>query len=110
MVDINRLSIDKKIIDINTVQINDGQFFLKDFKDKSSNLDFIINYFDSGKPKVKKKKSKPFDVNLGRLILNKFAFRYINYNAKDTTQGTSVNFDNVNVKQLSGIFEGLDTK
>lgn len=110
MVDINQLSIDKKIIDINTVQINNGQFFLKDFKDKSSNLDFIINYFDSGKPKVKKKKSKPFDVNLGRLILNKFAFRYINYNAKDTTQGKSVNFDNVNVKELSGIFEGLDTK
>ncbi|WP_412467490.1 translocation/assembly module TamB domain-containing protein [Pedobacter sp. KLB.chiD] len=110
MVDINRLSIDKKIIDINTVQINDGQFFLKDFKDKSSNLDFIINYFDSGKPKVKKKKSKPYDINLGRLILNKFAFRYINYNAKDTIQGSSVNFDNVNVKELSGIFEGLDTK
>ncbi|WP_431292676.1 translocation/assembly module TamB domain-containing protein [Pedobacter sp. P26] len=110
MVDINQLSIDKKIIDISTVQINDGQFFLKDFKDKSSNLDFIINYFDSGKPKVKKKKSKPFDVNLGRLILNKFAFRYINYSAKDTLQGKSVNFDNVNVKQLSGIFEGLDTK
>jgi len=110
MVDITKLSIDKKIIDISTVQINDGQFFLKEFKDKSSNLDFIINYFDSGKPKVKKKKSKPFDVSLGRLILNKFAFRYINYRAKDTTQGKSVNFDNVNVKQLSGIFEGLDTK
>jgi TamB, inner membrane protein subunit of TAM complex len=110
MVDINQLSIDKKIIDIGTVQINDGQFFLKDFKDKSSNLDFIINYFDSGKPKVKKKKSKPFDVNVGRIILNKFAFRYINYSAKDTVQGKSVNFDNVNVKQLSGIFEGLDTK
>lgn len=110
MVDINQLSIDKKIIDISTVQINDGQFFLKDFKDKSSNLDFIINYFDSGKPKVKKKKTKPYDVNVGRIILNKFAFRYINYNAKDTTQGKSVNFDNVNVKQLSGIFEGLDTK
>ena len=110
MVDINQLSIDKKIIDISTVQIDDGQFFLKDFKDKSSNLDFIINYFDSGKPKVKKKKTKPYDVNVGRIILNKFAFRYINYNAKDTTQGKSVNFDNVNVKQLSGIFEGLDTK
>ncbi|RBQ04306.1 translocation/assembly module TamB domain-containing protein [Pedobacter miscanthi] len=110
MVDINQLSIDKKIIDINTVQINNGQFFLKDFKDKSSNLDFIINYFDSGKPTVKKKKSKPFDVKLGRLILNKFAFRYINYNAKDISQGKSVNFDNVDVKQLSGIFEGLDMK
>ncbi|MBB6236813.1 hypothetical protein HDC90_001428 [Pedobacter sp. AK013] len=110
MVDINRLSINKKIIDINTIQINNGRFFLKDFKDKSSNLDFIINYFDSGKPTVKKKKSKPFNINIGRIILNKFAFRYKNYGAKDTTQGKSVNFENVDVKELSGIFEGLDTK
>lgn len=110
MVDINQLSIDKKIIDINTIQINNGRFFLKDFKDKSSNLDFIINYFDSGKPTVKKKKSKPYDINISRIILNKFAFRYKNYAAKDTTQGKSVNFDNVDVKELSGIFEGLDTK
>ncbi|KLT63625.1 hypothetical protein AB669_21160 [Pedobacter sp. BMA] len=110
MVDINQLSIDKKIIDITTVQINNGQFFLKDFKDKSSNLDFIIDYFDSGKPTVKKKKSKPFDVSLARLILNKFAFRYKNFAAKDTAQGSAVNFDNVSVKELSGIFEGLDMK
>ncbi|WP_316808096.1 translocation/assembly module TamB domain-containing protein [Pedobacter agri] len=110
MVDINQLLIDKKIININTVQINNGQFFLKDFKDKSSNLDFIINYFDSGKPTVKKPDSKPFDVTVGRVILNKFAFRYKNYAAKDTVQGKNVNFDNVDVKELSGIFEGLDTK
>jgi len=110
MVDINQLSIDKKIININTVQINNGQFFLKDFKDKSSNLDFIINYFDSGKPTVKKPDRKPFDVTIGRVILNKFAFRYKNYAAKDTVQGKNVNFDNVDVKELSGIFDGLDTK
>ncbi|MGM9477091.1 translocation/assembly module TamB domain-containing protein [Pedobacter sp. GSP4] len=110
MVDINQLSIDKRIIDISTVQINNGRFFLKDFKDKSSNLDFIINYFDSGKPTVKKKKSKPYDIKLGRIILNKFAFRYKNFGAKDTIQGKSVNFENVDVKQLSGIFEGFDTK
>ncbi|TCD00778.1 translocation/assembly module TamB [Pedobacter frigidisoli] len=110
LVDINQLSIEKKIIDITTVQINNGQFFLKEFKDKSSNFDFIINYFDSGNPKVKKPKSKPYDINVGRIILNKFAFRYTNFAAKDTTQGKSVNFDNVDVKELSGIFEGLDTK
>ncbi|OWK71943.1 translocation/assembly module TamB domain-containing protein [Pedobacter sp. AJM] len=110
MVDINYLSLEKKIIDISTVQINNGQFFLKEFKDKSSNLDFIIDYFDSGKPTVKKKKTKPFDVKLCRLILNEFAFRYTNFAAKDLKQGTSVNFDNVDVKALSGIFEGLDTK
>lgn len=110
IVDLNQLSIDKKIIDIATVQLNNGQFFLKNFKDKTSNLDFIINYFDSGKPKVKKPKSKPFDIRLGRLILNNFNFKYKNFNAKDTTQGSSVNFDNVAVREMSGIFEGLDLK
>jgi len=110
MVDINQLSIDKKIIDINTVQINNGSFFLKDFKDNSSNLDFIINYFDSGKSTVKKKKSKPYKIDFRRIILNKMSFKYKNYKAKDQSQGKSVNFDNVDVKELSGIFEGLDTK
>ncbi|MBC6112646.1 translocation/assembly module TamB domain-containing protein [Pedobacter fastidiosus] len=110
MVDINQLSIDKKIIDINTVQINNGSFFLKDFKDNSSNLDFIINYFDSGKPTVKKKKSEPYKIDFRRIILNKMSFKYKNYKAKDQSQGKSVNFDNVDVKELSGIFEGLDTK
>jgi hypothetical protein len=109
MVDINQLSIDNRIIDINTVQINNGSFFLKDYKDKTSNLDFIIDYFDSG-PKTVKKKKKPYAINFDRIILNKFAFKYKNYLAKDTVQGKSVNFDNVDVKDLSGIFEGLDTK
>ncbi|UKT64312.1 translocation/assembly module TamB domain-containing protein [Pedobacter mucosus] len=110
LVDINKFSLNNKIIDVNTVQINNGSFFLKEFKDKTSNLDFIINYFDSGKPTVKKPDSKPFDVNIGRVILNKIAFKYKNYGAKDTVQGKSVNFDNVDLKNLSGIFEGLDMK
>ncbi|WP_421942437.1 translocation/assembly module TamB domain-containing protein [Pedobacter sp.] len=109
MVDINQLSIDKRIIDINTIQLNNGQFFLKDFKDNSSNLDFIINYFDDGKVTVKKKK-KPYKIDFGRIIVNNLAFKYKNYKAKDTIQGKSVNFDNVDVKNLSVILEGLDTK
>ncbi|MDN3587186.1 translocation/assembly module TamB domain-containing protein [Pedobacter aquatilis] len=109
MVDINQLSIDKRIIDINTIQLNNGQFFLKDFKDNSSNLDFIINYFDDGKVTVKKKK-KPYKIDFGRIIVNNLAFKYKNYKAKDTAQGNSVNFDNVDVKNLSVILEGLDTK
>ena len=108
MVDINKFSLKEKIIDINTVQINNGRFFLKDLSAKESNLDFIIDYFDSGESKPKDPNKKPFKVSLGRLILNKFAFKYKNYTAKDTVQGKNVNFDNVDVKDLSGIFEGLD--
>ena len=110
LIDINKLSLENKIIDINTAQINNGRFFLKEFKGSTTNLDFIINYFDSGKTTVKKPSSKPFDVSIGRIILNKIAFKYKNYTAKDTIQGKSINFDNVDLKNLSGIFEGLDTK
>ncbi|WP_231463496.1 translocation/assembly module TamB domain-containing protein [Pedobacter sp. Leaf132] len=109
MVDINQLSLEKRIIDINTIQLNNGQFYLKDFKDNSSNLDFIINYFDDGKVTVKKKK-KPYEIDFGRIIVNNLAFKYKNYKAKDTVQGSSVNFDNVDVKNMSVILEGLDTK
>ncbi|WP_443937929.1 translocation/assembly module TamB domain-containing protein [Pedobacter sp. MW01-1-1] len=110
MVDINRLSINQRVIDINTIQINNGNFFLKDFKGKASNLDFIIDYFDSGKPEVKKPKKKPYDITLDRVILNKLAFKYKNYAAKDTLQGSSVNFENVSATDISGILEDLDTK
>jgi len=110
LVDINKLSLEKRIIDISTVQINNGNFFLKNYKDKTSNLDFIINYFDSGKPTVKKPKKKPYAINFGRIILNQIGFKYKNYKAKDTAQGKNINFDNVDLKNLSGIFEGLDTK
>ncbi|WP_243718076.1 translocation/assembly module TamB domain-containing protein [Pedobacter changchengzhani] len=108
MVDLNRLSLDKRIVDVNTVQLNDGKFFLKDYKDKTSNLDVIINYFDSA-PTMPKKKKQPYKINFDRIILNNIAFKYINYKYKDSLKN-HVNFDNVSLKQLSGIFEGLDTK
>ena len=38
LVDINQFSIKQRIIDINTVQINNGSFFLKSYKDRSTNL------------------------------------------------------------------------
>lgn len=47
LVDIDRFSLKQRILDINTVQLNNGTFFLKDQKDGNSNLDFIIDYFDS---------------------------------------------------------------
>ena len=108
MVDLNRLSIDERIVDVNTVQLNNGKFFLKDYIDKTSNLDVIIDYFDSPSTTPKKKK-KPYDIKFDRIILNNIAFKYINYKYKDSLKN-HVNFDNVSLKQLSGIFEGLDTK
>ncbi|WP_316791624.1 translocation/assembly module TamB domain-containing protein [Pedobacter frigoris] len=106
IVDINRLSIDQRIVDINTVQINNGSFYLKSYQDESTNIDFIIDYFDSGAPTVKKKK-KPYKISFDRVIMNNFAFRYKNFKVDTVIKG--VNFDDVHLTSLNGILEKLNT-
>ncbi|RZL34395.1 MAG: translocation/assembly module TamB, partial [Pedobacter sp.] len=107
IVDLNKLSLEERILDVNTVQVNNGSFFLKDQKDGSSNLDFIVDYFDSPAP-VKKKKKKKFQFLFDRIILNNVNFKY--KNLKFDTVVKSVNFEDIDVKALNGIFEKLNTK
>jgi hypothetical protein len=107
LVDLNKLSLKERILDVNTVQVNNGSFFLKDYQDGSSNLDFIIDYFDSPAP-VKKKKKKKFQFVFDRIILNNVNFKYKNLKVDTTIQG--VNFDDIDVTKLNGIFEKLNTK
>ena len=109
IVDLNLLSFEQRKIDVNTVQINDGSFFLKSYKekDKGSNIDFIIDYFDSGTTTVKKKK-KPYEISFDRIILNNLQLKY--KNLKKDTVINGVNFDDVELTNLNGIVEGLDTK
>lgn len=107
IVSLNQFSLKQRIIAINTVQINKGSFFLKSFKDKSTNLDFIIDYFDSG-PKTVKKQKKPYQISFDRIILNNFSFKYKNFRRDTIMKG--VNFDDVALTNLNGIFEGFNTK
>lgn len=108
IVDLNFLSLDKKILDINTVQVNNGAFYLKAYKekDKGSNLDFIIDYFDSG-PSTKKK-SKPFKITIDRVILNNLQLRYKDLSVDSVVNG--VNYDDIQLREVNGIFEHLNTK
>jgi hypothetical protein len=107
LVDINQFSLKERIIAINTVQINNGSFFLKSYKDRSTNLDFIINYFASKPTKVKKKK-KPYRISFDRIILNNTSFKYKNYRRDTLMKG--INFDDVALTNLNGIFEKFNTK
>lgn len=109
IVDINLLSFEKRVINVNTVQINNGSFYLKSYKEKGkgTNLDFIIDYFDSG-PSTDKKKKKPYEVSFDRIIINNLQLKYKNF--KKDTVINGVNFDDVELTSLNGIVEGLDTK
>ena len=105
-VDLNRLSLKERILDVNTLQINNGSFYLKDNQDKSSNLDFIIEYFDGGPPpKIKKKK---FQFLVDRIILNNINFKYKDLTKTNVVKG--IDFEDIRLKNLNGIFEKLNTK
>jgi hypothetical protein len=107
IVDLNRLSLKERILDVNTVQVNNGAFYLKDFKNGASNLDFIIDYFDSPAPKNRPKRKK-FQFLFDRIILNNVAFKYKNFKKDTVIKG--INFDDISLVNLNGIFEKLNTK
>lgn len=109
IIDLNLLSFKKRIIDINTVQLNNGSFYLKKFREKGkgTNLDFIIDYFNSG-PKTVKKKGRPYKVTVDRVILNNLQLKYKDLRVDTVING--VNYDDLELRNLNGIFEGLNTK
>lgn len=106
MIDINNFSLKRRILDVSAVQINNGTFFLKSYKDRSTNIAFIINYFNSGSPKVKSTK-KPFSLTFDKIILNNISFKYKNLRVDTLIKG--VNFDDIQMNSLNGIFEQLNT-
>jgi hypothetical protein len=108
MVDLNAFSLKQKIIDVNTVQLNNGSFYLKSYKDQSTNLTFILDYFSSDTTKKATPKKKPFNISIDRIILNNLTLKYKNF--KYDTVIKEVNFNDAELTQLNGIFEQLNTK
>ena len=108
-IDLNTLSLKNRKISVNTAEMNDGVFYLKDLKDTTTNLDFIINYFDTGEPKPKVKSTKkPYDITFDNIILNNFAFRYKNLRVDTTVNG--INYDDISLRNMNLRLSGLDTK
>ncbi|WP_407425854.1 translocation/assembly module TamB domain-containing protein [Arcticibacter sp.] len=108
-VDLNLFSLRKRIVDVQTVDLNGGSFYLKKYKDNTTNLQFIINYFDSGEPETKKKpSSEPYTVTFEKIAIHNTSFRYRNFN--DSTLTRQVNFNDIALSKLNAVITDLDTK
>lgn len=107
-VDLNMLSRKLRKISVNTVQMDNGRFYLKQYKDSTTNLEFIINYFNTGTPTPRKKVRKPFDVTFDKIVLNNIAFKYKNFNNPKPVN--RVNFNDIDLRNLSTTILNLDTK
>ncbi|MGB4401055.1 MAG: translocation/assembly module TamB, partial [Daejeonella sp.] len=107
-VDLNLVSLKLRKISVNTIQMDNGKFHLKQYRDSATNVEFIINYFDTGDPTPTKKPRRPYDVTIDKIVLNNIAFKYQNFNNTDPVKG--VNFNDIALRNLSTTILNLDTK
>ncbi len=114
-VDINGFSlfnsIKKRVINFENIELDNGSFYLKKQKDSTTNLKFIIDYFNSGgtaKSDTAKTISKPWTLNFDKIVINNFHFRYKNQ-LVDTVM-PQVNFEDIDVKHFSTVLLGMDLK
>ncbi|GAB2695783.1 hypothetical protein GCM10027037_19500 [Mucilaginibacter koreensis] len=102
-------SLKRRSINFERIQLDNGTAYLKQYKDSTSNLKFIIDYFSSGgNDTTTTTPGKPWHLNFQKIAVNNLRFRYKNYLEKDTAMGRQVNFDDVDVKRLSVELNGMD--
>ncbi|MFN8407439.1 MAG: translocation/assembly module TamB domain-containing protein [Sphingobacteriaceae bacterium] len=102
-VDIKDLSIKKRKILVNDIRLEGSQIYLKKYTDQTTNLTFLINYFNKGP----KSKSKPYDVFFKKIVLDNIAFKYRNFG--DTSKVNGINFENIGLSKLSATILDLET-
>ncbi|WP_237739848.1 translocation/assembly module TamB domain-containing protein [Pedobacter arcticus] len=95
-------------ITLQSIELENATFYLKEYKDTTTNLSFIINYFNSGVVDTTVKK-KPFDFTLNNATIKNLDFRYKNYRTRDTLIN-GVNYDDVHITHLSTNLENINTK
>jgi hypothetical protein len=99
-------SIKRKVIDFESIQLDNGSFYLKKQKDSTTNLQFVLDYFNSGD--TTKTKSKPWALTFQKITINNFHFRY--KNKLRTTAVSGVNFDDLDVSKFTTIVRNMDLK
>ncbi len=107
--DLNLLSLQLRKISVQTLQMDNGKFYIKQYKDSTTNLEFIVNYFNTGKPKTARKIRKPYDITFDKITLNNIAFKYRNFNAIPKA-GNSIDFNDLYLSRLNMSILNLDTK
>ncbi|MDF2432433.1 MAG: hypothetical protein JWP44_2064 [Mucilaginibacter sp.] len=97
-------SIQKHAIDFKLIQLDNGSVYLKEQKDSTSNLKFVIDYFSS--PDTTKTAGKPWKMVFEKIAINNFHFRYKNKLVDTPVKG--VNFDDLDVKNFSAVVKNMD--
>ncbi|MFD2160884.1 translocation/assembly module TamB [Paradesertivirga mongoliensis] len=107
-VDLNYFSLKERVVSVNTVQMDDGKFFLKTYKTGETNLQFIINYFDTGTPRPSTTPKRRYDVSIDKVVLNNIDFKYKNYNRNSVLK--RINFDDLHLRNVNTTVLNVNSK
>ena len=99
-------SINQQIIDFKLIQLDNGSIYLKNQKDSTSNVKFIIDYFSS--TDTTKTVSKPWKTVFEQIAINNLHFRFKNQ-LRDTVM-KQVNFDDIDLRKFSAVIKNMDIK
>ncbi len=97
-------SIKQKKINFASIQLDNGTFYLKKLKDSTTNLKFVLDYFNSGD--TTKTKSKPWTLTFEKIAVNNFHFKYKNSLRNELVKG--VNFNDIDVRNFSTVIRNMD--
>ncbi len=104
-VDIRKLLLEKNIINLKGVTLEECRVNLIQYKNEEDlNFQFIVDAFDNGDTTTTKNK-KPLKIFSNKLELKNVDFSY-NYEA-DTSSFAGVNFDHIHLKNVNGSFESI---
>lgn len=98
-------SIPERKINLENIVLDNGAVYLKNLKDSTSNLQFIIDAFSN--PKDTTKSKKPWTINFNRVAVNNLHFRYKNQLSKIVLKN-EVNFQDIDVNNLTTHMRGMD--
>lgn len=98
-------SLTEHKIDLSLVQLDHSSIYLKKYKDSTTNLKFILDYFSSP-PDTTKSTGKAWTVDFEKVALNNVHFRYKNYLVDTVING--VNFDDVDLTHFSAVINNMD--
>lgn len=97
-------SIKQRTLDFSQIKLDNSSVYLKQYKDSTSNLKFIIDYFSS--PDTSKTPGRPWNIIFEKVAINNMHFRYKNYLADTAVNG--VNFDDIDLTRFSTVVKNMD--
>ncbi|HTH83169.1 MAG TPA: translocation/assembly module TamB domain-containing protein [Mucilaginibacter sp.] len=108
-VNLNNFSIFSSIqnhkLDFKLIQLDHGSIYLKKFKDKTTNLKFILDHLKSTDT-TKTAPGKPWVIAFEQTAINNFHFRYKNEAVKSKVSG--INFEDIDVFNFSVVVNKMD--